>query len=384
MRPDAEPYDVVVVGAGPAGSAAALRALQLRPDARVLLLDRAGFPRDKTCGDGIAPHGLDVLARLGVHDAVDGYPPVARLRLAAPTGQVMAGAMARAGHVVPRAVLDARLVAAAVARGAELRRHRVRRVEVRDDVVVVDSSVAARALVAADGANGVVRRQLGLPAQPRTALALACRAYAPAPAPDGPLEQVVTMTRRGWPAYAWSFPTGTGLANVGFGKVVPRLGEEGRGGRAELFDRLAEELPDAQIDPSTLRAAPLPLSRWRPRQPDGRVVLAGDALSLVNPLTGEGIFYALASGRVAGEAALLQPATAGKAARAALRRELGRHLRHTTVLGRLADSPALVGLAVGAAARHRSVFDSVVEVGLGRGTVGPRTAALVVAGALAG
>ena len=56
-----DPYDVVVVGAGPAGSAAALRALQLRPDSRVLLLDRADFPRDKTCGDGIAPHGLDVL-----------------------------------------------------------------------------------------------------------------------------------------------------------------------------------------------------------------------------------------------------------------------------------------------------------------------------------
>jgi geranylgeranyl reductase family protein len=375
-----EPYDVVVVGAGPAGSAAALRALQLRPDARVLLLDRADSPRDKTCGDGIAPQGLDVLARLGVHDVVDGYPPVPRLRLRAPTGEVMAGAMTRPGHVVPRVVFDARLVAAARARGAELRRHRVRHVDVRDDVVVVDGEVAARALVAADGANGVVRRRLGLPAQPRGALALACRGYAPAP--SGSLEQVVTMTRRGWPAYAWSFPTGTGLANVGFGKVVSRLGEEGRGGRAELFDRLVEELPDVDVDPATLRAAPLPLSRWRPRQPDGRVVLAGDALSLINPLTGEGIFYALASGRIAGEAAALQPAAAGRAARSGLRRELGRHLRHTAVLGRLADSPALVGLAVGAAGRHRPVFDSVVDIGLGRGLVGTRTAALVAASAL--
>jgi geranylgeranyl reductase family protein len=380
MRAAGEPYDVVVVGSGPAGSAAALRALQLRPDARVLLLDRAGFPRDKTCGDGIAPQGLDVLARLGVHDAVDGYPPVARLRLRAPTGEVMAGAMSRPGHVVPRAVFDARLVAAARARGAELRRHRVRRIDVRDDVVVVDGEVAARALVAADGANGVVRRRLGLSAQPRAALALACRGYAPAP--GGPLEQVVTMTRRGWPAYAWSFPTGTGLANVGFGKVVTRLGEEGRGGRAELFDRLVEELPDVHVDPGTLRAAPLPLSRWRPRQPDGRVALAGDALSLVNPLTGEGIFYALASRRIAGEAAVLHPAAAGQAARSGLRRELGRHLRHTGVLGRLADSPALVGLAVGAAARHRSVFDSVVDIGLGRGLVDARTAALVAASVL--
>ncbi|MDP9406346.1 MAG: FAD-dependent monooxygenase, partial [Actinomycetota bacterium] len=135
MCPSAEPYDVVVVGAGPAGSAAALRALQVQPEARVLLLDRSDFPRDKTCGDGVAPHGLDVLARLGVRGAVDGYPPVPRLRLRAPTGQVMAGAMARPGHVVPRSVFDARLVAAARERGAEFRRHRVRRVQVRDDVV---------------------------------------------------------------------------------------------------------------------------------------------------------------------------------------------------------------------------------------------------------
>jgi flavin-dependent dehydrogenase len=297
----------------------------------------------------------------------------------------MAGAMARPGHVVPRSVFDARLVAAARERGAEFRRHRVRRVQVRDDVVVVDGEVAGRAVVAADGANGVVRRQLGLPPQPRAALALACRGYAPGPRADGgELEQLVAMTWRGWPAYAWWFPTGEGRANVGFGKVVTRLGEEGRGGRAELFDRLAEELPDAGVDPATLRAAPLPLSRWRPRQPDGRVVLAGDALSLVNPLTGEGIFYALASGRVAGEAAALQPGSAGQAARAALRRELGRHLRHTGLLGRLADSPALVGLAVGAAARHRSVFDAVVEIGLGRGLVDARTAALVVASAASG
>ncbi|MGB8650311.1 MAG: FAD-dependent oxidoreductase, partial [Mycobacteriales bacterium] len=55
-------YDVAVVGAGPAGAAAALSALRTRPGARVLLLDRAGFPRDKACGDGIAPHALDELA----------------------------------------------------------------------------------------------------------------------------------------------------------------------------------------------------------------------------------------------------------------------------------------------------------------------------------
>ena len=67
-------WDVIVVGAGPAGSAAALSALRVRPGASVLLLDRAEFPRDKSCGDGIAPQVLDVLAALGLPGVVDASP----------------------------------------------------------------------------------------------------------------------------------------------------------------------------------------------------------------------------------------------------------------------------------------------------------------------
>ena len=73
-------HDVAIVGAGPAGSAAALRVLQLRPDARVVLLDAATFPRDKTCGDGIAAHVFDLLAALGVEGS-GSAPAVPRLRL---------------------------------------------------------------------------------------------------------------------------------------------------------------------------------------------------------------------------------------------------------------------------------------------------------------
>ena len=73
-------WDLLVVGGGPAGASAALAAVQARPDARVLLLDRSDFPRDKACGDGIAPHAVDVLAGLGV-DAAPDDPPVQRLRL---------------------------------------------------------------------------------------------------------------------------------------------------------------------------------------------------------------------------------------------------------------------------------------------------------------
>ena len=111
------------------------RSRHARPAARSLVLDRADFPRDKVCGDGIAPEALDVLAGLGVDPAAltEGYPPVPRLRLRSPGGTTVERAMHRPASVVPREVFDARLLTAALAAGAELRRHTVRRIEVHAD-----------------------------------------------------------------------------------------------------------------------------------------------------------------------------------------------------------------------------------------------------------
>jgi menaquinone-9 beta-reductase len=357
-------WDVVVVGAGPAGSAAALSALRLQPDARVLLLDRADFPRDKACGDGIAPHAVDELRRLGVGDVLADCPSIWRLRMRTSRGTEVGRRLPRPDHVVPRQVFDARLVERAVAAGAVLRRHTVRRLETRADAVVVDGEHAGRVLVGADGANGVARRLAGLPRQPDAATAVAVRGYAAAP--DGEPEQLILPEEDDWPAYAWSFADGRGGANVGFGMLLPRLRAQDEGGKAVLHGRLARALPGAR--PERLVSARLPLSTWRPRQPDGRVLLAGDAASLVNPVTGEGIYYALLSGRLAGAAALAGDA-AGGLYRADLRRALGRHLRHTGVMARAVRAPAVVDAAIAATARSQRAFDAVVELGLGRGLI---------------
>jgi geranylgeranyl reductase family protein len=364
-----EHWDVIVVGGGPAGAACALAARRARPGARVLVLDRADFPRDKVCGDGVAPEALDVLAGLGVDPAAltAGFPPVPRLQLRSPGGRTAGRVMHRAAHVVPRAVLDARLLEAAQGAGAEFRRHAVRRVAIGTDAVELDGALTAGVVVGADGAESVVRRALGVRRNRPDQLAVAIRGYGrEQPGQSGTL--FMATTRQRWPAYAWSFPLGDGRANIGYGQLV-----SGAPTRAELLAGLEQLLPGA--DPCDLRAHRLPLSTGRSRQPDGRVLVAGDAASLINPLTGEGIFYAVLSGALAGTAAA-HGAEAGTAYRRALHRRLGAHLRNSSAASWLSRWPAVMDAAFRAAAADQGVFDDVVRLGLadGRLTVRALTA----------
>jgi menaquinone-9 beta-reductase len=361
-----EYWDVGVVGGGPAGAACAAAARAADPRSRVLVLDRADFPRDKVCGDGIAPEALDVLAGLGIDPAAltDGYPAVPRLRLTSPGGASVERSMRRPASVVPRAVLDARLLTAALASGAQLRRHTVRRLTVHPTHVEVDGELSARVVVGADGAESAVRRALGIAPSGPARTALAIRGYAPVPEGCAGV-QVIRTTERRWPAYAWSFPLGDGRANVGYGELV-----SGGTTRAGLLEGLHRLLPG--VAPEELKAHRLPLSPGRPRQPDGRVLLAGDAASLINPLTGEGIFYAVLSGALAGAAAV-RGGEAGAAYRRALGRRLGAHLRSSSAAAALSRWPRLMDAAFRAAAADQRVFDDVVDLGLADGRLTPRT-----------
>ena len=312
-----------------------------------------------------------MLAGLGVAGLVDDLVPVDRLRLVR-GDRTVERRTTRPSYVVPRAVLDARLVDAARDAGAVLRRHRVRDLRQDSGGLVLDEALRARVLVGSDGARSVVRRHLG---RTHDRWALALRGYAPV-LPEHRGTQAIVFA--GAPlAYAWSFDRGDGLANVGYGEVLGT--DRPAPTRAQLLARLEQHLPGSTASASGWRGHHLPLSGARWRLPAGRVLLAGDAAGLVNPLTGEGIYYAVATGASAGRAAASAvregaPEAAGAAHARACAALLRGHLRHTAAAARLCTSGRLLDAGLDASARHQRVFDDLVELGLARGRITPAVA----------
>ena len=339
--------DVVVVGAGPAGAAAAITAAGLGLD--VVVVDKAQFPRDKTCGDGLTTQALRLLERLGlrrddllgagyvaVHEAVLVSPRGREVHLPLPTDGEHAGVVHRAG-------LDAALLDIARARGIDIREGAaVADLAVSTDGVKVrlDSgeAIEARHLVAADGHWSTVRRQMNPDAPRDLGTWHAVRQYF-----DG------VDDARLWtfffedllPGYAWVFPLPDGGANVGFG--VLRDQRRGRDLKALWPDLLARPAlrnvlgAHAQARES-VHAWPIPTAYTPERLTDGPVLYVGDAAAVVDSMTGEGIAQALETGMLAADAI----ATGGDVAAHythAVDRALGRDLRFAMRLQRVLASP---------------------------------------------
>ena len=353
--------DVLVIGAGPGGIAAAITAS--RSANSVVCVDKATFPRDKTCGDGLTAGALRGLEALGlsyesfaaidaaiVRETVLVAPNGGRVTLPLPTDGLHAA-------VVARRDLDAALVELARRLGVDVREQCVvEKLAVHDDeveVVLGDGSLLhARHVIAADGHWSTVRRSLE-PDSPRDLGEWhAARQYF-ADVNDDRLW--VLFERDLLPGYAWIFPLPGGGANVGYGV----LRSDGRSGRElkdlwpELLARpaLRDILGPNATPTEPVRAWPIP-TRYDPdRLTSGRALYVGDAAGVVDPLTGEGIAQAIETGVLAAEAIAGggDPAEVATRYRRTVSRALGRDLRFASLLQTLLRAPLGARAAIGAA-----------------------------------
>ena len=319
--PQAETYDAIVVGAGPAGSTAAT--VLARHGRRVLMVDRAPFPRDKTCGDGIPPGTVGILQDLGLEAALHAadFHAIDTLRLVSARGRDwrlrFRPRRANSGFYVARRVqFDDILFQHALACGAAFEQANVRAPWFEDDRVAgvrmevggVERDVRARVVIGADGATSAIARALLPERPPESQRAVAIRAY---------LEHFEALPHtvefhfgaHFAPGYAWVFPLGDDSANVG---VVVRTDRFKR--RGASIEQLLREFIESKemrsrrsswsnLDGVATWQLPLAVPRKTQRAFDG-AVLAGDAARLVDALTGEGIHNAVVSGKLAADAVI--------------------------------------------------------------------------------
>jgi len=340
----AETVDVVVVGAGPAGTAAAITAAA--HGLHVVGIDKARFPRDKTCGDGLTANALRLLEKLGVSAAdLDATEPafVRETMLVSPSGrQVRLPLPTDGAHavVVRRRNLDGALVDCARRHGVEIREgaaiEHVKPVGEKVELTLADGSVLdASFVIAADGHWSTVRRAVEPDAPRDLGEWHAVRQYFDDVEDD---RLWVLFQRDLLPGYAWVFPLPGRRANVGYGV----LRSDGRTGR-ELKDLWPDLLarpavrdilgPDAR-PAEPVHAWPIP-TRYEPgRLMHGRILFAGDAAGVVDPMTGEGIAQAIETGMLAAQAV-----ATGADYRRLVHRALGRDLRFAQLLQRILRAP---------------------------------------------
>lgn len=312
--------EAIVVGAGPGGASAAYHLA--RRGRRVLLLDRSRFPRDKSCGDGLTRYTTRLLSEMGVLARLPPSPDARGVRV------TMRGrghrdfryperlAEPKCGTVVPRRILDEAICERAVDAGAELSEGTLasRLLYQGDRVVGVEvrrgqeaTNLRAPVVVAADGAASRLAYQAGLPATPRDRLGFAIRGYYEGI--DGLTDlleirmPLLDVTGRYLlPSYGWVFPTGPRAANIGVGLVSRERGANLRDLFSRFLDALREDprFRDAELR-GEWRGAPLRFDFRPDRCSAPGLLLVGDAAGMVSPFTGEGIGYALESGKLAAE-----------------------------------------------------------------------------------
>jgi flavin-dependent dehydrogenase len=369
--------DVLIAGAGPAGAMAAL--VLARAGARVVVVDRDTFPRDKLCGDTLNPGAVRLLNSFDLNGgALDRAVPLSGMRLTGPNANVRAVyGRPPAALALTRRVFDAWLIEQAVAAGARFEGGVVAREPLSDEHsgvpvvrgLVLDGAdrrrlrMPAIVTIAADGRRSTLARAVGLSSPARGPRRWAYGTYVQG---VGGLSDLGEMhVRHGW--YFGLAPLGNGLANV---CVVKPAGGDRKRPIDEVTDAVARDpelrarFDGAEIVGDVRVLGPL-AAESRGAGVAG-LLLAGDAAGFVDPMTGDGVHLALQSGVLAAREALRALESgdlAGAVSRLgrARRNAFGRKLRFNRFVRGLVGSPSAVDAASVAARMFPAVMRRAVQ-----------------------
>ena len=311
-------YDVLIIGAGPSGSNAAISYKNLNPNLKVGLIDKSIFPRDKSCGDAIGPGVISALKRFNNHHILDNEPQVVSTTLYGPENIGIQNYIPEVKnkedsivYVIPRIDLDNRILNLAkdlevdVFEGYSF----VSFEKDSDNKLVVEikngdniTKLGAKILVGADGANSRVRKQLNVNTNSDWHKAIAIRAYIDSPNYLEIFKERTLMFEINVSAekgYAWAFPSKGNLLNIGIGVPLNIFKKEKLDINVLLQDFITQ-LTNRGVVVENIRDEKsylLPFASSRPKfKNDINVALIGDASSMINPMSGEGIFYGMEAG----------------------------------------------------------------------------------------
>lgn len=357
---------MVVAGGGPSGSAAAWQAVQT--GARVLVVDKAGFPRDKPCGDGLTARAVSYLQKMGLADEVATFHRINRVTVFSPSRWELSfpkrPGMPDHGHTVSRTVLDTMLLEHAAKAGAVVRQGAEVSEPIIDDsgrvtgvALKSGEKVHADAVIAADGAYSPIKRALQIDSDYNGYSAIAIRAEMDANRADSDSFDIyLKFEFQGdqLPGYGWVFPMGDGRLNIGLGYINSYKNWQAINATQFLGEFLATlprewELPaiDELKKNKSVRAWRLPMgfTAWPPWRPG--VLFVGDSLGAGKPASGAGISKALESGLAAGECAIAALENGGPDDftnyEQRMKAAWGKEYRRGRVLNKLAGYPALAG-----------------------------------------
>ena len=310
-------FDVVIIGAGPSGSNAAISYKKLNPDLKIALVDKAIFPRDKSCGDAFGPGVISALKRFGNEHILEDEPEVVSTTLFGPKNIGIQNYIPEVKnkedsvvYVIPRLDLDNRILNLAKEEEVEtFEGYRFSKFFNNEESVSVEIEneekekyiLEAKLLVGADGANSRVRKSLNLKQNSDWNKAIAIRAYIDSPNYLEIFKERTLMFEINVSAikgYAWAFPSKGDLLNIGIGVPLSVFKKE-KMDIKNLLNVFVKTLEGRGVIVENLRMEKsfmLPFASSRPKLGHNRVALIGDAGSMINPMSGEGIFYGMEAG----------------------------------------------------------------------------------------